>query len=390
MKKKIVIKPRILIYFFSSLLLIQPPYLNMISFVDNYFYDLFVPIIFVVLILKTFLKRYWNKMLLLIFLFYSIISLSTLINGGDLPNILRTFLQVFSLCLFINYGVKRDGITFIEVVGKVFFIYSLLNLFSIFFFPKGLYGFDSIEHSWFLGHKNMMIKFLMPGMLFVVSQDIINKNKLSLKSIFYIAIVYVSIMLTKSSTSIVVLFIFFMCFFFLSKKKDIISITNFNGSIVLNILFFIFFVIYRFQDKFSYIIEVVLKKNLNFTGRTSLWNNIIKYIMEKPFLGYGVSDIDVMLNRLQYTNVSSHNLVADYLYEGGIICIIILGFIIISAYQKLSQYKSINNLLVNFINILFFSFSFVFLTESFVGINFGFILCIIVFCYNISFLSKKI
>ena len=382
------IKTYYLYYFFAVLVLTEPTYLSTISVVHKFFYSLFTPIIFVFLCINTIKYKAFNKILLLIILFYFCIFFPTLLYGGQLTALLFYFLKVISFVMLINIGIKNRGIDFIKIVGLIFFLYAIINLITMIIFPKGLYSLDTIEHSWFLGHKNGLIKWLLPGFAFVSIPELIFKNKLSLKSWIYLFVIASSIIISKSSTSLVALIVLIILLLNTIKDEKIVKHINLNSSILLNFAFFVAIILLHLQNHFYKIIVNVLNKDLSFTGRNFLWDRILLYINQKPIIGHGLTQQSVMLEQMHYSNMSSHNFVLDYWYEGGILCLILFTLIIIITNIKTQRIKINNKKSLYLLYAVFFSFSIVWLTDTFINLNIINILSLIMLAYNFQLLIK--
>lgn len=385
MVKEIKVKPSTIFYFVSILVLTKPDYIGSISSI-NRVYNILLPIILLLIFLLAIKNKIFDKIIFYIILFYISIFIPTIIYAGDLYSVFMSFIIVFSYYLLISLGIRKDGLEFLKIISFIYFLYNIVNFLTIVLFPNGLFMLEAVEKSWLLGHKNGIIKWILPGFLFISVTDMLASNKFKISSWIYLVIMVISIFMSKSTTSIISILILLLLLFFVLKKDANLNFIKIKSSVVLNIIFFIAIVILRMQNKFIYIINY-FGKTIGFTGRDKLWDRILIYIREKPFFGNGFSNINIMRYRLKYTNVSSHNLMLDYLYEGGIVCLLLFINILYTFEKKIKLLES--RKIQRLIYIIFFCFSIIWLTETFLNKNMLNIFAIIAFGSNLYFVKAQ-
>ncbi len=372
-----------LFYLFAILILTKPDYLGSINAINN-IYNTLLPITIVAILIFSFKNNSFNKAALLLSLFYLFIMLMTYINDGNITSLISPFFIILSYFLLIGIGLKRDKCRFIKILSIVYFTYNLINFISIIAFPNGLFLLDAAEKSWFLGHKNGLIKWLLPGFSFVGTFDLIKYDKFKIISYFYLIIMISSILISSSTTSIISIVVLVVLLFLKFNRNLKLGFINTNSVIISNFAFFIGVIVLRLQKYFESIFTF-LNKTTSFTGRDILWDRILVYIKNNVLFGNGNSNSELMQYRLKYSNTSSHNLLLDYLYEGGIFCIAILICILLEFEKKLISFKNKN--VVSFINIVFFSYSIVWMTETFLGKNMINVFSIISFGCSLLYLN---
>lgn len=368
--------------FVFGLLLIQPQYFSVIDSIDQV-YDIAVPLLFFYLLFKHVTLKIFNKGLFFQLLFFGAIAVPTLAYSGDTRSLCIVVMQVMALSLYANYGCFIYGVDFLRLTGLVYFIYAIINLATMILLPNGLFALEAAEHSWFLGHKNTLIKYLLPGVYSIGLSALINKSKFDFLTILYMFITIATTIIGGSSTSIVALTILALCWLFKSKQLKINKLITFYAPLIYNLIFFVFIVVLRMQDRFAYLIENILGKQLTLTGRTGLWDRILLNIAYHPLNGYGLEYSETIQARLNYWNVSAHNIVADYLYEGGICCIIIFVILFVVIKKRLDRLNGEYELVYIFNNIMFLAFSIVWSTDTFVRTNIQWIFFMLIIAYNL-------
>lgn len=381
------IKKSSLLYLLAIIIIAEPDFIGTINWLDNTLYNYGAPIVFLILIFLSVRRHVFDGVVGTILLFYCHISVMTLFRGGDLTQLVIALMKIVSYVLLINYGIKRRGCDFLRIIGRVFYIYAVINLFSMIFFPRGLYNFEALEHSWFLGHKNNMIKWLLPGLVFVSLPDLLQKKKLSFGSWLYIVIFGVTEVLGKSSTSLIAICILGFCIIASLREWKISKFINSYTAIIINITFFISVVIFRVQEIASRLIVGFFGKTLEFTGRTALWDRLLLAVSVHPILGNGISDANSMRALLQYTNTSAHNLMLDYLYASGIIGVTLFFIILIIADKRMKGINEKNS--VYFLRSNLLAFSIVWNMDTFMGVNMMHILALVIVIANMIYLTAN-
>ena len=131
---------------------------------------------------------------------------------------------------------------------------------------------------------------------------------------------------------------------------------------MLNIFAFLGLIILRIQEKFAYIIKILLKKDLTFTGRTLIWDNTIKYIKRRPFFGYGVEPYDIRgLKNNNLAAIFAHNQILEIIYQGGLILYVLYSYLMLIIYKKFKEYK--DNNVIKIFSIYFLALFIMMLTE---------------------------
>lgn len=375
-------------FLIMGLLLIQPQYFGTIDAIDRV-YDIALPLLFIYLIYKHITLGIFNNALFFQSLFYVTIAIPTIIHSGDIGALTIVVLQVMTLSMFANYGCNAYGVSFLYIAGSVYFLLALVNLVTMFFFPSGLFNLEAVEHSWFLGHKNTLIKYLIPGLYSFGLASLIERQKFRITWYIYLVVAVITTLIGGSSTSLVALFVFSVCYFVRNKQWKAIKIVNFYAPLIYNFAFFVLIVVFRMQDKFAYLIENVLGKQLTLTGRTDLWDRMLLCIAVRPLNGYGLEATTMIQERLEYWNVSAHNILTDYLYEGGILCIAVLFLLFAITKKNLDTVAVKYEPVCYFSNAMFLAFSIVWSTDTFVRSNIQGIFFMVVVAYNLSMLVRK-
>lgn len=261
-------------------------------------------------------------------LFEGWIVLISIFRNADVSSAIIQAVTIISIAMLFELYTKKmiklyKGLYFVLAV----FIY--INLICLILYPEGMYstGIGSeTTANWFLGFKNKHIIYYLPatGITFILGKyEGFNIGKIVLLVIIVASAIYVN-----SSTSLICLVIM-IAVGFLSTIKKIYKIFNMFTYFGISLVMFIIIPLLRLQYLFSYIIVAVLKKEMDLTYRTDLWDRAFSQIMQQPIVGWGEQSIEFKHQLYQSTSiVTAHNQILEYLYVGGII--LLLFYIVIN------------------------------------------------------------
>lgn len=257
--------------------------------------------------------------LIIIYIFSMLIS--TIINNGDIRNIIMISYPLLGIVMLISIALKRNIFIFFKSYAYLFYILVLINLLDSVLF-KDLSSQYSTSY-FFIGGKNQLAIAFSVGLCFINIYLKGNKNFRARFMLYsYILIIIISSILSKSGTCIISILILILLNNFKILNKFLTPI-NFC------IEYFIFsvgIIYFRIQYYFSFIICDILHKDLTFTHRTDIWEKAIKEILMKPFFGYGTHDNTNYFKILVqfptekiFKSYSAHNQIIQNLYEYGFI-----------------------------------------------------------------------
>lgn len=144
--------------------------------------------------------------------------------------------------------------------------------------------------------------------------------------------------MTWSATGVVSWFVMIMYLVFIYKRylEKFLDIQKYYLVFIISQIGFVFL---RIQKYFSYIIEVILKKSITFTGRTEIWDLSFRMIKRSPIFGYGVYEGNGLIwwnNGYYY----SHNGILEVMLQGGVVALIVFIVLFIIAAVPLYKYRN--------------------------------------------------
>lgn len=370
-----------LLYLFLIFPFFKPMYLTTFPFI-NKIYNLLQVVNFILIIIFTLKDKKVSKVNMLIILFNMILMLSTILNNGNLEEVITSSMRLISLCLLIELAIRRNPKEFLRVFEFLLSVLIIINMLSIFLYPDGMYisSVTGYSSNWFLGFKNTHILYILPTLIISIINSYIDGEKISKRTIILFLVALISSIKVWSATSLVAIFllIFFLILIKVLKKH------NFKMLFLTYIVAFFSIIIFRLQNIFKYIIVDILGKDLTFTGRTFIWDYVIEYIKAKPILGYGYEYGAIRFAKgYNYHSYHAHNIILEILYQTGICGLIIIILIMKLIIKKLEEYKQ--NAIAKILAFALFIYMIMMLMEAF---SFEYFFYIFTLCYSVSYIIE--
>lgn len=324
-----------------------------------------------------------SQIIFFIILFFAYIVIITFIKKGDIYNILLTSIKSIGLCLLIDYGIKNNIKLFIKSIYILLLILIFINFLTLILFPKGMYVSDTnYAGNWFLGYRNVHILFMFPTIIFSKINGYLDNRKSNLSNCILTLFCLLSLLLAGSSTSLLGVFCIFIYLIF--ENKFIVKKINIKSLNYIFIILYISIVILRMQDVFKYLIVNVLNRNLTFTNRIYIWDQVINYIKINPILGYGVEYRNLRLLKTNPISYHAHNQILEIIYQSGFVGFAIFTLITIKSLKKLKVNSG--DSLSKFLAFSMFIFFVMTITEAY---SYDCFLYLFVLCSNISLIIKE-
>lgn len=223
-----------------------------------------------------------------------------------------------ALCVFVFVCNIWNIISFLDVLYKVFIIH-----------------YDSYNTSLILcGYDNGLGAYMLP--LALLNLYFYMCERRHKRYIFLATICLMQLFLIQSATAIVGAVLLAVIFLLEYGKKRDTNLIKPIYVLVIDVATFVLVVIFRVYDnKFTrFIVEQLLHREMNFSGRLQTWNSGILYFLQKPIWGHGR---DGLFQMSFFHNVtSSHNIFLDILDQVGIVGFILFDIMLMMAAMKKS------------------------------------------------------
>lgn len=242
-----------------------------------------------------------------------------------------SLLHLLFLLLFIisSARMKWTRIT-LKIAGYLFGIVTILI-----FYDWIQSGFPTSSFKSIYRNENYLAILLYS---FVYFQIICLRLSQRVERLFFLFITVINFILiiATSARSILISFFLLIIFWIILKLKR-----QFFSRLIYIVLAgnFLFISIYvslsymRLGDILNDLSRSIFNKNL-FSGRTEIWIEVIKKVIEKPFFGYGIG---VKASHITDINLTTHNMYLQFLMEFGIIGIVLFSLLFISIWRLLMR-----------------------------------------------------
>lgn len=313
------------------------PDLSWISRLLDYFYVLSVCIVFFYILYKALRgKGLFEKTTVLILILYLYIFLRTFMVDFDIN---RAVVNVLIMIPVIELSVQtlQDMSAFVGVLN----FFNIINFISILFLysSKGLKYWSNVTKrywvdNYFLGYDNGFIILILPLLCYNLILYAANRKK---RYLIYIIICILSEVIIFSASSMIALVLFLLLYFLGNSKYLKCIIYNPWSSILGCFGAFLLLVICRFLTFINKIVNFLFHKTLS-GARNRLWETGLERVKQKFLFGYGFGKVELVGG---YN--APHQMVLEWLLQGGIVEIIIytiLLFNVLSALRKKIEYRN--------------------------------------------------
>lgn len=292
---------------------------------------------FIVIVVIYLYNRKYSKLIFTLILYQGILLFSTALHHGDYWRLAVNSGTVISFTMITEIVLKQNPKLFFRSILLVYSVLIPADFILYLIYPNGLVR--SSGHTFhFLETRNSFAHFFIPIIVCLCIYAAYYNHKFTFLSLFTILCGSARLVMTWSATGVVSLMIIviYIGLIYKSNYGRFLDICKYYIAFLICQIGFVFI---RVQKYFSYIIEVLLKKSLTFTGRTEIWDLSFRLIKKSPILGYGVYEGSGLIwwnNGYYY----SHNGILEVLLQGGVVALIVFIILFIIAALPLYKYRT--------------------------------------------------
>ena len=327
-------------YFFCILLIlpfVEPLYFTQIPAVNACFSYLKLAVMAFV-IFDWFVSGRYHKNFLFLGAFLLLDCVVTFLNEGNINQMVINAMTLMSMVILFSNGAKTGSVVFLRTVSTILDIMIVINFMVIVLYPSGIYNFDAVNHHYFLGSRNVMMRTIFPGVCFSILRSKAEHDRLSIRTWAVILISPASLVLVWSATALVgygVFLIFLLLYVFDLFPKWM----TFKTCLIILVTVFFAIIVFKLQNIFSFLIVDIMHKDITFTGRVYLWDSCMNYIPQSFLFGYGMEYLEIIAGKLYlYTQYdSAHNFILDIFYQNGFVGVVLLSAIFISVQKRIDH-----------------------------------------------------
>lgn len=302
-----------------------------------------------------------SKMIIAICAYEAILLISAIVNGGDFWHLTVNCGTVIGFCMLTELCIKQNSKIFFTTVFAIYSVLVTINLILLFIFPEGIAVSETGMTYNLLGNDNSMaVAFELPLMCVACLYSAFKNRRLTFAASLMLAMISATVLITWSATGVVAWFGMIVYILFIYKGR---FTKTFNAY-----LFFLAFVILqimivflRLQEHFAFIINNILGKDIDFSGRTVFWDLSYLIIMQSPVIGHGVYEGHGLI-WTAYSFGYAHNAVLEIMIESGAVGLILFIIPFVMSARKLYRYRE--HFLAGIVSATIFSFLITFLMEA--------------------------
>jgi len=291
-----------------------------------------------------------NKFIVLTSIYLLYLMIMTYINRTNAADIhlIISYCKIFLFLGVFDYMLKNNQANAVNIMFYILLLFVSLDFFSIILFPNGLYHTSltwnewstSQEAQWIYGNKNNRIYWYIMLLMTAWERYVLNGKSKIWPTLISIGTI-IAMMIVKSSTATTVAIVVGTGILIsIYKKKEIRF--SINSYLLVGICTVVTILVLAGSTGFlKIVVEGIFHKDMTFSNRSQVWQQVILLIAQKPFWGWGIVDDKAATGLLgSLTYVNAHNQFLNCLWQGGIVLICILGGIILCTARNINAIAS--------------------------------------------------
>ena len=224
--------------------------------------------------------------------------LSSLINGTSYTDWGST-LNVFGISIFTYLALRQSTKAFFKGGSLLLGSYVVINTLTVFLFPNGMYASSMYTMNFFLSYRTAWFVFyLEAAFLCLLNNELYPSKEAKSWLVFVLVCEYLSMIKVWTATGLLCITLGLLLVY-LWKKKRIPSFSV-KAIILVEMVLCAIIVLFHMQEKFSFLIVGILKKDITFSQRVRIWNNALNAVLKSPWIGYGAMNTSRAVSILGY------------------------------------------------------------------------------------------
>lgn len=368
-RKKLIISTEQIKYCLIFFFLIKPDYFSFIGkFTILYNIGFLVSLAYV--LIKELSKFTIKRTAVLIYAITLFPLIVSLIEGVELTqSVFIPVLQTIGLVAAMSSVSKNNLSGMLFGLSFILKIYTYINFFSVIFFPNGLYEEEIYSGNyWFLGYKNVMVRFLIPAIVINAIYTVYKKKRYDISLYILTAISVATLWIVDCKTGVIGIGIIIFTMIVFARRNLPKFFNAKNGLIAVGVLS-VALGTTSLLDDFSEIFSS-LGETVSVFSRQTVWFRAIQLFLKSPILGYGLRTND---GYRELINLSTgwgyfshpHNYLLFILIQGGLIEVLLIVIFL----TKVSRLCLANrdNYMTKMLLVYYIAFFVMGITESLVG-----------------------
>ena len=360
-------------YLIPFFFLIKPDYFSYLGAFSS-IYKLGFILFFALIVCKEFFlikkRKSISKITLLVILIIIYPFIVSVFYGVEINQaIYIPLIQTLGIALLLEIGVQERFNECLSALALLLEIYIYINFLSIILFPNGLYNADFYSGNyWFLGYKNVMIRFILPGVCINFISAVCRKEKHTFRICILCAIAIASLIMVDNKTGIIGLAIIIISAILFSKKK-LPRFINLRNTLIIIGIISVLLGTTSLLSEFSPILKS-MGETVSVMSRQAVWFRAIQMFMKNPLFGYGLRSGDQYRKLINLSTgwgyfSHPHNYILFTLIQGGIIVVLLIVVLFICLSRTYIEHQ--NNYGCKMLIFMYLGFFVMGITESLTG-----------------------
>lgn len=301
--------------------------INLVLAAMKFFAALIVLLVYIKKI-KLHLRKKYNILLVCIWLELLVSTFISVNIGASVYQCCIAMLQVITTCFLVEELMTYAPIYGIKCMYIYFSLCVLVNTATVFIFPNAMYADQGGWRCWILGDDNTgYAYYIVASTIASLYVDYIAK-RITFISICVWVSAFIYVFQRGIGTGIMCQLIWLFLFLG-SRFKCFRKILNAHYALYITIGFFLLIVLSR-----KFILEPIvtaLGKTVTLSGRTIIWDTVLKSVRDKICLGYGFFVREGFNKLLSLRGGGTHNYFLNLLFQGGIVGVSLFSMLIFYA-----------------------------------------------------------
>lgn len=224
--------------------------------------------------------------------------LSSLINGTSYTDWGST-LNVFGISIFTYLALRQSTKAFFKGGSLLLGSYVVINTLTVFLFPNGMYASSMYTMNFFLSYRTAWFVFyLEAAFLCLLNNELYPSKEAKSWLVFVLVCEYLSMIKVWTATGLLCITLGLLLVYLWKKKR----IPSFSVKVIIlvEMVLCAIIVLFHMQEKFSFLIVGILKKDITFSQRVRIWDNAINAVLKSPWIGYGAMNTSRAVSILGY------------------------------------------------------------------------------------------
>lgn len=301
-------------------------------------------------------KKEFSSIYKLLWVWWGIIFLSSIINHDDLVYFISLQSRTILVCTLLEYYHRNQKkfIAFLSTWQIILLLLCIVDIATIILFPNGLYTGDQYTAVWLLGYKTARLVYNIPLAILTCYLSIKKYGKIRILDLIIVFLCAISSFMVEATGASIAILLFVLIVYLtkaLGKKRIFMAFLQklFDYKIVAIVYATITALTILGSPLIVYISENFLEKSATLSHRTEIWMRCLQFFARKPILGMGYLTTDqysqtVTLIRL---GTNAHNMVLSVLLTSGVIGLIIYFFMFRLSWKSIeNKVEQINMVLI--------------------------------------------